>query len=178
MIAGQVSTRPEDLPRTAVEGRRPVAAEVDVDASLLDDGSGRRVAVVHPRVGRRRHVEELGVEENAPVVAAEGHDEKLLAVRGGGGQPDLSSENHRRRPTAPVDRRLPGHVLGLAPLARQAHGFGVPGPGGTAELRPLVGRSGQTAEGEEEGQQGRANSRTHGGLDSTRELSGVEVPHQ
>ena len=139
-----------DLARAGVEGRGPVAAEVDVDPALLDHRGGRREAVVLAGVLRLGDVEELRVEEDVAVVAVEGQDGQLLALGGRGGEPDLLAEDHGRRPAAAVDARLPDHVLRLAPGRGKAHGVGVPGARGATELRPLVGGSGEAGGGEEE----------------------------
>ena len=63
--------------------------------------------------------------------------EELPAVLGRRGDPHLVAKHDRRRPRAPVQRRLPANVLGLAPRQRQARLGGLPGPVRSTELRPL-----------------------------------------
>src|SRR5205085_1823968 len=106
---------PELLAGLRVQAGRPVSAEVDVDAALLD--GRRRRSVTVRRVTERRLLDfkHRQVVDHLPRVALDADGEQAGAVLAGRGEPDLVAPDDRRGPALVVDGHLPDDVLRLAP---------------------------------------------------------------
>jgi hypothetical protein len=87
---------------------------------------------------RLRNVEQLPIPDYLPGVTVNAQHKQLLSVLARGGQPDLLSVNHGRRPTPVVNRGLPDDIPRLAPVQRQAARVRMPRAVGPAKLRPIL----------------------------------------
>ena len=146
MAAGQVVAFPEHLARARVQARRPKAAEVDIDPARLNHRRRRGVTIHRSAVAERFRVvavKHFFVEANLAGFGIHTDGEEVMAILRRRGQPDLAAHHHRRGPAAIGNLRFPFDVVRLAPVQREADGFGVargrdmaiaPRP---AELRPV-----------------------------------------
>ena len=104
-----------------VQTGRPVAAKIHIDPPRLDHRRGRGVTV-HAVAQRLRLVgmKQFLIEPHLAALGIQAEDEEIVSVLRCRGQPDLAAHHHRRGPAAIRDRRLPLHVLRLAPTQRQS----------------------------------------------------------
>ena len=145
MPAGQIGPLPDRFPGGRVQTGRPVAAKIHIDPPRLDHRRGRGVTV-HAVAQRLRLVgmKQFPIEPHLAALGIQAEDEEIVSVLGGRGQPDLAAHHHRRGPAAIRDRRLPLHILRLAPVERQSGRLRILGRRGMtvaerpAKLRPIL----------------------------------------
>ena len=136
MIAIQIAASPHDLARRRVQAGRAIGAEMGVDAARFDRRRGRRIAVHHGDMFRIGRVEDLDLMDDLARFAVDADGEHFRTVGRGGGEPDLLVPNHRGRPAAFGNRRLPSDVFRLAPGDRQPTAGRVPVARRPAEFGP------------------------------------------
>ena len=86
-----------------------------------------------------RDVEQFPIPDNLPGVAVNAQRKQFPAVLGRGGQPNLFSVDHGRRPTPIVNRGLPDHIPRLAPMQWQVARIRMPRAVRSTKLWPILG---------------------------------------
>src|SRR5262245_28475703 len=149
MVALEVPTGPKHLARLGVQTRSGRGTECHVNPALLDYRRWGGVGVVFANVRLFLEREQLEIMQDLPGVAVHAQDEKLQAILGGGGLPDLIAPNYGGGPRFSVDWHLPLNVIGFTPRQRQPAGLGGTIPPGSTKLSPILpdcapGESGDT----------------------------------
>ena len=164
VLAGEVATFPDSFSGFAIEGGGAVAAEVDVDAFLIDGRGAGAVAVdvVAERFGFLVFEEEDVVDLLAGLLV-EADGVHFFPVLGGIGEPDLIAHDDGRGPGASFDGSFPNHVFLFAPGSGESVGFAI-GAGridavsaGSAEPGPFCAGGGHADRDDRQGEAGLAH---------------------
>ena len=138
VIADEIAPLPHDLAALRVEAADEGRPEADVHPSLFHGRGGRSVRIERVAVLRRGHHPHLRVVLDRARVLVNTDHRQLSAVFGGRCQPDAVSPDDRRRPGLARQRRLPNHVLLLAPLHGQLDRSRIPLVGRAAVTGPII----------------------------------------
>src|SRR5262245_39394853 len=96
MAAGQVGALPNRFAGFGVEAGGTVTAEVYVNAAGFNSGTGCGVTVdVVAQRFRFVAMKNVFIEQNVPGLSVEADRVKIVAILGGGGDPDLAVEDDR-----------------------------------------------------------------------------------
>src|SRR5437868_1629692 len=104
-------------------------------------------------------VKELFIEADFSRLGIDADGKEIVTVHGCAGQPDLSSQDDRRGPSAVRNFRFPFDILSFAPVKRQPDSFAWPGlcdlaiTRRAAKLRPvrprrIIGKAGENQKNE------------------------------
>ncbi len=168
MAATQVVALPNHVAGGGIQTGGAEASEMDINPSRLDGGRGGGVTIHGRAVAQRLRVvgvEHLFVVDDSSRVGIHAYRIEIMAVRGGGGHPDLAAQDDRGGPAEEGDFGLPSHVIGLAPMEGEAGGASVAVAGWPAEFRP-IGGGGTQAAGEEKQSRRREGALARGGQDA------------